>query len=90
MKKSSTLGIATVLLLATSVVGLAEQAGTATAAAVDCNAVFKAKAAADKNHLVPTAGPRSEHARQAGEQVPPQDAARRTSVDTPGRQLSGA
>ena len=48
MKKSSTLGIATVLLLATSVVGLAEQAGTATAAAVDCNAVFKAKAAADK------------------------------------------
>ena len=48
MKKSSTLTIATVLLLATSVVGLAEQAGTATAAAVDCNAVFKAKAAADK------------------------------------------
>ena len=90
MKKSSTLGVATVLLLATSVVGLAEQPGTATAAAVDGNAVFKAKAAADKNHLVPTARPRSEHARRAGEQVPPHYAACRTSVDTPGRQLSGA
>ncbi len=49
MKKSSTVAIAIVLLLATSGLALAEQAGTAADADVDCNAIFKAKAAADKN-----------------------------------------
>ena len=48
MKKSSTLAIATVLLLATSGVALAEQGGTATPDA-DCNRVYEAKAHADKS-----------------------------------------
>ena len=47
MRKSSTLAMATVLLLAISGVALGEEAAGATQ--VDCNPVFKAKAAADKS-----------------------------------------
>jgi len=48
MKKSSTLAIATLLLLAASGVALAAQTGTATPGP-DCEQVFKAKATADKS-----------------------------------------
>jgi hypothetical protein len=46
MKKSRTLAIATVLLLAISGVALGEEAAGATQ--IDCNPVFKAKAEAGK------------------------------------------